>query len=58
MKKEFAMADGTVWKPDRVERPFVLTDELGRPEWFYVAIKEGNIEGNIALKILREEAAQ
>ncbi len=26
MKKEFAMSDGTVWKPARVERPFVLTD--------------------------------
>jgi hypothetical protein len=56
MKKEFVMADGTIWKPDRVERPFVLTDELGRPEWFYVAIKEGDIEGNIALRILREDA--
>jgi hypothetical protein len=54
MKKEFAMSDGTVWKPNRVERPFVLTDELGRPEWFYVAIKEGDIEGNIALKVVRE----
>ena len=52
MKKEFAMTDGSIWKPDRVERPFVLTDERGRPQWFYVAIKEGDYEANIAVRIL------
>ena len=51
MKKEFVMSDGTVWKPARVERPFVLTDELGRPQMLYVAILDGHQQANIALRI-------
>jgi hypothetical protein len=53
MRKEFAMSDGSIWKPDRVERPFMLLDERGRPEMFYVAILDGKKEANIALKVKR-----
>jgi hypothetical protein len=48
-KKEVWMKDGTIWKPDRVERPFVFTDERGKPVCLYVAIKDENISGNIAI---------
>jgi|GEM_PF-3469895 hypothetical protein len=29
MNKEILLDDGTIWKPKRFERPFVLTDEQG-----------------------------
>jgi hypothetical protein len=53
MRKEFAMSDGSIWKPYRVERPFMLLDERGRPEMLYVAIMEerGGKEANIALRV-------
>jgi len=51
MRKEFHMPDGTIWKPDRVERPFVLTDPNGSPEWLYVGTKQGNLSANIAVRI-------
>lgn len=52
MKKEFTLSDGTIWKPERVERPFVLTDETGKPIMLYVAIADKNVTGNIAVPIL------
>jgi len=51
MRKEFNLSDGTLWKPDRVERPFVLTDTNGSPQWLYVGVKQGNQSANIAVKI-------
>jgi hypothetical protein len=54
MKKEISLSDGTVWKPDRVERPFVLTDKTGRPVMIYVAIADRNVSGNIAIPIKYE----
>ncbi|MBK3518895.1 glycoside hydrolase family protein [Carboxylicivirga marina] len=51
MKKEFTLSDGTVWKPERVERPFVLTDEKGQPIMLYVAVADKNVNGNIAIHI-------
>ncbi|AZQ64000.1 hypothetical protein EI427_17740 [Flammeovirga pectinis] len=51
MKKEFTLKDGTVWTPERVERPFVLTDKTGKPTMLYVAVLDKNISGNIALPI-------
>lgn len=51
MKKEFSLSDGTIWKPERVERPFVLTDETGKPVMIYVAVADKNITGNIAIPI-------
>ena len=51
MKKEFTLSDGTIWKPERVERPFVLTNEKGQPIMFYVAVADKNVNGNIAIPI-------
>lgn len=51
MKKEFQLSDGTIWKPKRVERPFVLTNEKGQPIMIYVAVYDKNTNGNIALPI-------
>ncbi len=51
MKKEFELSDGTIWKPKRVERPFVLTNEKGQPIMLYVAVADKNVSGNIAIPI-------
>ncbi|WP_343329640.1 glycoside hydrolase family protein [Polaribacter staleyi] len=51
MKKEFVLSDGTIWKPKRVERPFVLTNEKGQPIMIYVAVYDNNVNGNIAIPI-------
>ncbi len=51
MTKEFALADGTTWKPKRFERPFVLTDAEGRAECLYVAVIDGGLSGNIAVPL-------
>ncbi len=51
MRKEFQLSDGSNWKPDRVERPFVLTDEMGTPQWLYVGVKQGDLSANIAVQI-------
>lgn len=50
-RKEFRLDDGTLWKPDRAERPFVLPDEQGNPEWLYIAVKQGERSGNVAVKL-------
>lgn len=52
MAKQFKLADGSVWKPERVERPFVLTDEKGHAEWIYLAIKGKRGSGNIAVPLV------
>lgn len=49
--KEIPFDDGTVWKPDRMERPFVLTDEKGRPQMLFVACRKGDLSANIALRL-------
>ena len=51
MKKEFTLSDGTKWKPERVERPFVLTNDKGQPIMLYVAVADKNVNGNIAIPI-------
>lgn len=51
MKKEFLLSNGTIWKPKRVERPFVLTNEKGQPIMIYVAVYDNNVNGNIAIPI-------
>lgn len=51
MKKYFKLKDGTIWKPERVERPFVLTNEKGQPIMVYVAVADKNVNGNIAIPI-------
>lgn len=51
MKKEFLMEDGSIWKPSRVERPFVLTDEKGRPQMLYLALWDAKHKLNANLAI-------
>lgn len=51
MKKEFTLSDGTIWKPKRVERPFVLTNENGQPIMIYLAVYDKDVNGNIAIPI-------
>ena len=56
MKKEFLMEDGSIWKPSRVERPFVLTDEKGSPQMLYLAIwdAEHKLNANVAVPLKSE----
>lgn len=49
--KEIPFDDGTIWKPDRMERPFVLTDGQGRPRMLFVACKKGDMSTDIALPL-------
>lgn len=51
MQKTFTLDDGQVWKPKRVERPFVLTDNRGHPEWLYLAVFDEDTSGNIAVSL-------
>ena len=52
-QKEFVMTDGSIWKPTRVERPFVLTNEKGVPEMLYLAVwdHQQKLNGNIAVPL-------
>jgi hypothetical protein len=51
MKKEILLSNDSLWIPDRVERPFILTDSLGQPMMIYVAVADKNTSGNIAIPI-------
>ena len=57
MTKEFVMEDGSIWKPSRVERPFVLTDETGKPKILYLAIWDAahKLNANIAVPLTVRE---
>lgn len=50
-EKGIPFDDGTIWRPERMERPFVLTDQHGQPEMLFVACKKGNMSVNIALPL-------
>ncbi|MBI9019067.1 MAG: hypothetical protein JEZ07_17590 [Phycisphaerae bacterium] len=51
LKKQIPLADGTIWKPERLERPFVLTDEDGKPFMVYVAVADKGVNSNIAMPL-------
>jgi hypothetical protein len=51
MKKEIRLDDGTIWKPKRFERPFVLTDDQGEPIMLFIAILDQGRSGNIAIPL-------
>ncbi len=51
MPKQLELSDGSIWKPARVERPFVLTDDQGHAEWIYLAVADKGIAGNIAIPL-------
>lgn len=57
-KKEILLDNGEVWKPERMERPFVLTDEQGQPIMLFVAVKDKGVSGNIAIPIRRNDKAK
>ena len=50
-KKGIPFDDGSTWMPERMERPFVLTDDDGKPLLLYVACRKGNDTANIALPL-------
>lgn len=51
LRKEIRLSDGSVWKPKRMERPFILTDDDGLPVMLYVSVAEGKQNGNIAIPL-------
>ena len=51
VKKQFKLSNGKIWKPARVERPFVLTDEKGRAAWLYTAVGDKGLSGNVCCRI-------
>lgn len=55
LKKQILLSDGSLWKPARVERPFVLTDDNGKPCMIYLAVLDRaggkDINGNIAIPL-------
>ena len=53
-KKEILLDNGEIWKPERMERPFVLTDKKGQPIMLFVAIKDKGVSGNIAIPIKKK----
>lgn len=50
-RKSVAFDDGTVWEPQRMERPFVLASESGRPQVLYVACQKGDHSLILALPL-------
>lgn len=51
MTKEIVFDDGSVFKPDRLERPFVFTDREGQAQMLFLAARSGNESVNLALPI-------
>ena len=47
--KQILFADGQIFKPDRMERPFVLLDEKGQPQMLFVSVRKGNKTMNLHL---------
>lgn len=54
MKKQFRLEDGRTWKPDRVERPFILTDDAGKPRMLYLGVADDDVNGNITIELNQE----
>ena len=50
-KKEILFDDNTTIKPDRMERPFVLTDESGKAIVLYAAVKKGDFSCNVQIPL-------
>jgi hypothetical protein len=55
VKKQIKLSDGTIWKPRRFERPFILTDDSGEPIMLYVAILDNGTTGNIAISLQKNK---
>lgn len=50
-RKTLRFTDGSHDDPQRMERPFVLTDEQGLPRMLFVACRRGNTTLNVALPL-------
>jgi alpha-L-fucosidase len=50
-RRVVAFEGGGSWEPERMERPFVLTDAAGRPQILYVACKKGEHSVDLALPL-------
>ena len=51
MTKQIGFDDQSVFKPDRLERPFVFTDREGRARMLFLAARTGSESVNLALPI-------
>ncbi|MBI9017400.1 MAG: alpha-L-fucosidase [Phycisphaerae bacterium] len=49
--KEVLFDDGSILKPDRMERPFVYTDKTGKPLFLFFSVKKANDTMNICVEI-------
>ncbi len=55
MKKVVPMSDGSVFKPDRLERPFVFTGEEGQPQVLSLAVKKGDDSYTIFIPVKKNK---
>jgi alpha-L-fucosidase len=55
ISKHIPFDDGSSWEPDRMERPFVLTDEKGRARMLFVACKRGDMAVIVALPLTEKD---
>gem|GEM_PF-866889 len=51
MTKQIGFDDSSIFKPDRLERPFVYTDRHGRAQMLFLAARSGNESLNFAVPI-------
>jgi len=49
--KRVLFDDGSIVPVDNMERPFVLTDDHGQPQWLFVAVKKGDRSYNLAMAL-------
>ncbi|MFK5972518.1 MAG: glycoside hydrolase family protein [Flavobacteriaceae bacterium] len=54
IKKEIVLENGQIWKPQRMERPFVLTDEQGQALMLFVAVKDKGVSGTVAIPFKKD----
>jgi hypothetical protein len=43
--------DGTIWRVEQMQRPFVLADDQGQPQWLFVAVKNGDRSYDVAMPL-------
>ena len=43
--------DGTAWHVEQMQRPFVLADDQGQPQWLFVAVKNGDRSYDVAMPL-------
>ncbi|ARN58002.1 glycoside hydrolase family protein [Sedimentisphaera salicampi] len=53
-EKHIQLDNGKIWKPRRMERPFILTDSQGNPETAYFSVLYQGRSANIAVPVRKE----